>query len=245
MKETLRQLVELQNLENTLRGLTEMKEKQVRLDAENAETLQFFETMLSERETAINEVQAFCKAKAAEIEEAESNARRARSRLGQIKSQRELTALNKELESARRTNLAKSEELKKLNDQLEAATTDYEQKKNEHATLVEAMNDTKASLLAAIEQGEVDAHDHRARQAQIKESLDRPLLSRFERILRGRGGQAVVVMDSNTCTACRMTVSPQVYIRLQRMETVENCDSCKRLLVFRRVITGEAEDASA
>ena len=41
-----------------------------------------------------------------------------------------------------------------------------------------------------------------------------------------------------------MTVSPQVYIRLQRMETVENCDSCKRLLVFRRVITGEAEDAS-
>ena len=48
MKETLQQLVELQGLENSLRGLTEMKEKQVRLDAENAETLQFFDTMLSD-----------------------------------------------------------------------------------------------------------------------------------------------------------------------------------------------------
>ena len=244
MKDTLRQLVELQGLEDSLRGLTELKQKQVLLETENAETLEFFETMLTERETAINEVRAFCKEKTTEIEDAESNARRARARLGQIKSQRELTALNKELESARRTNLAKSEELKKLNDQLETATADYEQKKTEHAALVQAMDETKASLTESIEQGEVAAHDHRARQTQIKGTLDRGLLSRFERILKGRDGQAVVVMNDDTCTACRMTVSPQVYIRLQRMETLESCDSCKRLLVFHRVISSEADDAT-
>lgn len=245
MKETLRQLVELQSLEDTMRGLTEMKEKQVLLDAENAETLQFFETMLTEREAAISEVRTFCKEKTAEIEEAESNARRARSRLSQIKSQRELTALNKELESARRTNLARSEELQKLTAQLENATTDYEQKKTEHEALIQAMEETNRSLLEAIEQGEMAAHDNRARQTHIKAGIDRTILSRFERTLRGRGGQAVVVMSTDTCTACRMTVSPQVYIRLQRMETVEFCDSCKRLLVLDRALSDEDVDATA
>ena len=49
--------------------------------------------------------------KEAEIKESEDNARRARGRMSSIRSQRELNALNKELDSARRMNLQRSEEL--------------------------------------------------------------------------------------------------------------------------------------
>jgi len=236
VKETLQFLVELQELEDSLRSLTQMRKRRESLEIENAETLEFFETMLTEREAALSEVSTFCKEKNSEIEEAEGNARRARSRLSQIKSQRELTALNKELDTARRTNLARSEELAKLTEQLEASQTDYEKKKAEHAALVEAMADTQKALTESIDAAEVAANDQRTRQVEIKKQVDRTLVSRFERILRGRDGSAVVLMNNETCSACRMNVSPQVYIRLQRMETIENCDHCKRLLVFRAVL---------
>ena len=241
MKESLQLLVELQNLEDSLRTLNDMKKRHSQLEVENAETLEFFETMLAEREVALTEVKAFCKEKTSEIEDAENNTRRARARLSLIKSQRELTALNKELDTARRTNLSRSEELMKLTEQLDVATTDYEKKQAEHAALIEAMAETMRSLTEAIEAAEIAGHDQRSRQQEIKSQMDRLLISRFDRIIRGRDGLAVVLMADETCSACRMTVSPQVYIRLQRMETVEYCDSCKRLLVFDKVIQANAQ----
>ena len=102
MKETLRALVELQDLEDSLRDLRLLKEQLLKLTQENELTRQMFTQMLAEREGQLDEVRAFCKEKETGIKEAEDNARRARGRLNSIQSQRELTALNKELDTARR-----------------------------------------------------------------------------------------------------------------------------------------------
>ena len=232
MKETLQLLVELQELEDALRSLTNMKARLDSLRVENTESKSVFERMLTEREEQLKEVEAFCKEKSREIEEAEGNARRARTRLSGIQSQRELTALNKELDTARRMNQAKSEELKKLKAQLETSETDYNRKKEEFGTLIEVMETTETDMTATIDELESNATDQRARQAEIRGQLDRGTVAHFDRIMRGRDGHAVVGMTSQICTACRVSVSPQVYIRLQIGETLETCSSCQRILIW-------------
>ena len=139
MKETLRALVELQELEDSLRDLRTLTKQLVSLREDNEASRQMFTAMLAERSAQLDEIRTFCKEKEAEIKSAEDVARRARGRMSSIQSQRELTALNKELDTARRLNAQKSEELLKLMEQLEVATTDFEKKTNEFNELNEQM----------------------------------------------------------------------------------------------------------
>jgi hypothetical protein len=233
VKETLRALAELQNLEDNLRDLRVFRSELVALTGQNEETRHIFQGMLAEREAQLAEVAAFCDEKESGIKESEENARRARGRLNHIQSQRELTALNKELDTARRQNQQRSEELLKLMEQLEAATADYKKKKEEFAALDQQMNEAEEDLVRKVREGEADAGDQRERQAALREGVDKPTLARFDRILKGRDGYAVANVVDNICHGCRVSVSPQIFIRLMRMETLESCHNCRRLLVWK------------
>jgi predicted nucleic acid-binding Zn-ribbon protein len=235
VKETLRALYELQELENALRDLRVAKEKLVVLDKDNAETRVIFEEMLAGRESQLGEVRAFCREKETDIKDSESNARRARSRLTKISSQRELNALNKELDTARRVNQQRNEELQKLNVQLDEATQDFATKQKEYASLVEQMEQAEQQLKTEIAERDADSGDNQARQSDIRKDLDPALRSRFDRISRGRNGWVVaeVKAGNEQCVACRVSIPPMTFIRLQRCETIEMCQNCKRLLVYR------------
>ncbi|MEE2757016.1 MAG: hypothetical protein VYA30_10155 [Myxococcota bacterium] len=233
MKETLGALVELQDLEDSLRDLRTLNKQLVTLRNDNAASRQMFQMMLSERNAQLDEIRTFCKEKEAEIKGAEDVARRARGRLSSIQSQRELTALNKELDTARRMNAPKSEELLKLMEQLEAATADFEKKTNEFNTLDEQMTAAEQEIEAKIQDGEAAAGAQTERRDELRAMIDRPTLSRFDRVLAGRDGIAVANVIGDTCTACQIAVSPQVKIRLMRMATLEECNHCRRYIVWR------------
>ncbi len=233
MRETLKLLVELQDLEDALRDLRALQENLEKVSVENAESRVVFEEMLKARESDIRETEAFCKAKQAEISEAEENARRARTRMTSITSQRELTALNKELDIARRKNQSNSEELKKLSEQLGAAQADYEKKKSELAELSGQMTQIENDIRQDISEREADASLQRNRQLEIRKVIDKRALSTFSRISKGRNGIGVASVTNEICSACRMAVPPQVYIRVLQMESIEQCHNCLRIIVYR------------
>jgi len=233
VKEILCALVELQDLEDSRRDLRTLNKQLVTLKNDNEASRQMFQLMLAERNAQLDEIRTFCKEKEAEIKAAEDVARRARGRLSSIQSQRELTALNKELDTARRMNAQKSEELLKLMEQLEVATTDFEKKTNEFKTLDEQMAAAEQEIETKIKEGEADSGSQTERREELRALVDRPTLSRFDRVIAGRDGVAVANVVGNTCTACQIAVSPQVKIRLMRMATLEECNQCRRYIVWR------------
>jgi len=236
VRETLAMLVELQSLEDALRDLRVNKQRLASLQSENEETETVFLQMLAQQRMQIDETEAFCKEKEADIKGAEENARRARSRLTGVTSQRELTALNKELEIARRTNQQRTEEVVKLLDQLEGAKAAYAKKEEEWSALSTQMKSLETSLKGDIETRESQATDHQGRQSEIRGQLDKPTLSRFDRISRGRNGYALAFVVGEACMGCQVSVPPQQLVRLMRMETLESCQNCKRLIVHRESV---------
>lgn len=245
MKDTLKMLVELQSLEDALRDLRLDKESLTRLEKENVETREVFEVMLAEREAKIAETAKFSREKEHEIKEAQDNARRARTRMSHITSQRELTALNKELEIARRNNQSRSEELLKLMEQIEEANQGLDQRKAEYADLDAQMKKAEQEIRDRIVAREEAASSHRARMSEIHGALDRSLLSRFQRTIKARKGVAVApVNEEGACSGCRLTVMPQQFIRLRKLETLEYCQSCRRILVYLPALKGEDNPAA-
>ncbi|MEZ4465813.1 MAG: C4-type zinc ribbon domain-containing protein [bacterium] len=241
MKDTLALLVELQRLDDELRETREARSTLEKLRSENAESLAIFEGILKERALRIAETREFCEEKENELKAIEDDNRRGRARLGSISSQRELTALNKELETARRNNQKRSEELVKLLQELEEVQTDHRQKVAERDALKEQMAALEAELAARLATKEAAAVEHNKRRADVRARMDKALLGRYDRISRGRNGFAVAQVIVGNCGACNMSVPPQVFIRLQKGESLEACNNCQRLLVFVEGDGGEAQ----
>ena len=233
VKETLLLLLELQELENSLRGLREVTEKLETVKAENQSSVEVFERMLSENNAQLEEILTFCKTTQEGIDKANDDARRARQRMNSITSQRELNALNKEIETARRNNQNNTDELKKLQAQYEAAKADFDKRSSDVETLKNDMKAIEDNMVADIETRTAQSATQRARRDEIHGIIDKPALSRFNRVMKGRGGLAVVEVKNEICGGCRMKVPPQQYNRIMRMQTLESCQQCSRILIYR------------
>lgn len=233
MKETLLLLLELQELENSLRGLREITTKLETVKVENQTSLELFDRLLSENEAQLDEILTFCKTTQAEIDKSSDDARRARQRMNSITSQKELNALNKEIEIARRNNQTNTEELKKLQAQYDEAKTAYEKRHSDIEAMRTQMKSIEDGMIAEIEERTVQSSVQRARKEEIHAAVDRPTLSRFNRVMSNRAGIAMVEVMNEICGGCRMKVPAQQYNRVLRMDSLESCQQCSRMLVYR------------
>ena len=233
MREVLALLVELQEIDQSLRGLSVEKRKLGEVEKENAESLKVLDGFLEERLKRIADGREFLKERELDLKEAEAQIARSRARLSTITSQRELTALNKELEAARRATRQKSDELIKLLEELEGAEGDYAKKKQERVALIDEMGAVSKTIRKRISEQELELEELTKRRATVEKALPREYVSRYRRIYGARDGSAVVdVLEDGECSACHMRVPPQMYIRLQRMDAVECCVNCNRIVVF-------------
>ena len=233
MKETLLLLLELQELENSLRGLREITASLDTVRTENQESLELFDRLLGENATQLEETLSFCKTTQGEIDKASDDARRARQRMNSITSQKELNALNKEIETARRNNQNNTEELKKLQGQYDEAKAAFDKRLADIEAMKADMQSIENGMVNEIEERTVQSSTQRARREEIHGVIERPTLSRFNRVMSNRAGVAMVEVMNEICGGCRMKVPPQQYNRVLRMNTLESCQQCSRMLVYR------------
>jgi predicted nucleic acid-binding Zn-ribbon protein len=225
-------LVALQRIDDSLRELREMKAELEKLRADNVQSLEVFDEMLSAQEERLGEARGFISEKQEEIREAEQNIARSRQRLSSITSQRELTALNKELEQARRKVQSRNEELQKLQAELDGAVADYEEKKSGRASLGDEMKALEVDLESRIQEREASLSKLNDSRDETRKAMPRDVYGKYSRIAKGREGVAVIVIREPSCHGCNMAVPPQQFIRLQRFETLEQCSNCSRFLVL-------------
>jgi predicted nucleic acid-binding Zn-ribbon protein len=226
-------LLELQQIDDALRDLSVLRTQLEEMRKENTQALAALDEILSVRGAKLAEVRGLCEAKEADIKESEANIARSRQRLNTLTHQREQQAATRELETAKRTTQQRNEDLVKLLEQLEASESEHRRRQKDRESLLAEMQATESDLVQRIAEREAGVTELTGRRAALIGQLPRDLTSKYERIIKARQGVAVVPIAAPTCTACRMSVAPQTFIRLQRMETLETCTYCNRFLIYR------------
>lgn len=88
------------------------------------------------------------------------------------------------------------------------------------------------SVFMAEHENQVHAREQAlARKLELEAKLDPIELNRFNRLIVGRHGQAVVAVENGTCTGCRTRLRAPLLAQL-REKQVLNCESCQRILYF-------------
>jgi len=166
------------------------------------------------------------------LEEEVDKVKKAEGRVLEIKTNKEYQAVLKEIAGAKKLNRQREEEILEALEKCEEAQRrvtegekELEGKRKETLRLVTELRKKEASFEQEMA-GEV-----RQREAQEKE-ISRELLSRYRMVAEKRQGIAVARVAQGACQACHMNLRPQLYIELQRQESMIVCPNCSRILFW-------------
>jgi len=79
----------------------------------------------------------------------------------------------------------------------------------------------------------------RKERAGMVGSIAPAVCQRYERIRKGRRGRAVAEALEGRCSACNLTLRPQLYQDLKKGDQILSCESCQRILYYNPPVSVE------
>lgn len=233
MKAELQQLIALQNLDTTIRKLEKDQEAipERRAEIEREFDQRAFEIRgLESRRDEAKHTRARLEN---DVVEQRGRAERAERNLMSSKRQDEYTAAIREADAARKQISALEtqilEQMESL-DQAEASLT-------ERAEEIASLNSDRETRLKSFddETGKIGERLTTAlkEREEVFANLPKAMSGLYSRIrARIRDGVAVAEARNRSCSACFMSLRPQVMAEIRRGEEILTCDNCGRILFY-------------
>jgi predicted nucleic acid-binding Zn-ribbon protein len=162
------------------------------------------------------------------------------------KKQDEYTAAIREADAARKQISTLETQILELMEKLETAEAALKERADEIASL---NSDREARLKSFDEQTRTQTEQltgARSEREQVFNALPKAMSSQYSRIsARIRDGVAVAEARNRSCTACFMSLRPQVMSEIRRGEDIITCDNCGRILYWVPTESLQADSAVA
>lgn len=154
-----------------------------------------------------------------------------REKLGRSRTERESNAAQRELEELRKLVRDREEEIGKLTADADASRQQNEATLTEHKRLADDLAAREGDISSKLgDVGRAVQVKQAERDAAVK-PLPPQLYRRYE-MIRSKRGTAIAQTSDGTCKACHMSLPPQLFHRLRREPTLEQCPSCNRIIYF-------------
>ena len=233
MKAELQQLVALQHLDTTIRRLKKdleaIPERRAEIEKEFDQRAFEIRALESRRDEA-KHTRARLEN---EVVEQRGRAERAERNLMSSKKQEEYTAAIREADSARKQISTLETQILEQLEQLEQAEAALKERADEIASL----NSDREARLKAFDDETGTIGDRlaaaRKERDEVFANLPKQMSGLYTRIkTRIRDGVAVAEARNRSCSACFMSLRPQVMAEIRRGVEVLTCDNCGRILFY-------------
>jgi uncharacterized protein len=230
LNELLSQLVELQATDMEIDRIDQaIKAEQNGLD-ERITTLAKREVLINELQEKITSQQKETRSLEGEMADKMDYVRDRQSKMMQVQTGREQTALLKEIEDAKKSAKENEEKIVAIMLSMEQLTATMSQEKNllkgEKELVAEETEKVRVSI-EAINKGKREKDQRRGEQAaRIKGSV----LRKYDTLRLRRNGLAVVNVVDGVCQGCYMAIPPQLFNRLLRGDELFECPTCQRMI---------------
>ncbi len=199
---------------------------------------------LQAADTELSKANAAVDAKKKLIEEAEKALRQSRaamdlnrdregrsaSRLEAVRNSQEFQAVNKEVDQLKKLNTTLGEQIKKSEQEIEAATTQLKALEGK-VTESQTARESQATQLSGESQSlDAQINELVAQRKQFTPNVDPRVLAQYDRVRVARNGLGISPAAGGRCKACNMMVPPQMFNEILQNKGMHQCPSCYRLL---------------
>lgn len=232
MKEQLALLRELQNIDLEFDEITSQKEEIVDRLKENTGFLEKLVEDLNTQKEELEEIRALHRRKKADMDDSKEQLTERQKRLRDVTSAKEYGAVEREIESFKKSAEQLEEELLHLMEVIESTESAISEKEDKIVQLREGIAADEADAEKRLSTLDKQIATLTKRQEQARSQVSKRVIHKYDFIRSRRPGLAVVAAQNGHCEGCFMALPPQQYIEIQRGETLESCPSCNRILYF-------------
>lgn len=155
------------------------------------------------------------------------------SRLYEVKTNKEYSAVLLEIEEIKQEKAQIEEQILALMELQEGIAVDIRGAEQLHAQREEQATHDIVEVRKRLAAVEADLAAARVARAARAGELPAVLLTDYDRIRRARGGVAVATVGATAiCSACRVTIRPQAIQELRAATSLMLCENCGRFLFW-------------
>ncbi|MBX3243622.1 MAG: hypothetical protein KF685_04030 [Acidobacteria bacterium] len=246
MRAELEKLIELQRTDTNLRRLKNIIEK---ADEKRAEIEQEFD----QHAFSIREIQNRRDVNIAERGELDKKIAENKTYLERADRNLKHAQNQKEYETAMRETDALQKQIAAFEGEIVEKLTTFEEIEGElssRAEEISTMDSKRAEGIAAfdaeLEAARAEYESDGKKRAEVFTTLPANLASVYNRLVqRSRDGVAVAEVVNGSCSACFMSLRPQMQLEVKRMDSVVTCENCSRILFIASAPASTEAEAAA
>lgn len=170
------------------------------------------------------------KEKELELSTKEGHAKKLQLQIFQVKTNKEYTALQHEIEQAKTDASLLEEDILKIFDSIERAMREHHEQQALVAKAQASLREEEARITQEITAIEGDIAALQAQRRLLAPEVPAAALLVYERVLVSREGLAMVPLLGASCGGCNMVQPPQVINEVMLKAKLVACDSCNRIL---------------
>lgn len=227
-----------------LQALIRLQEHDTRLGRLEAEAsrlpkrIEAIQTSVAEARTAVDAIKTKVdaarknlRAKEKDLEVVAAKRGKADAHLWEVKTNKEYSAVLVEIEDIKQEKSRTEEEILALMEMQERLAAEIREAEARLSTREEQGHQDEASVRQQLTAVEAELTVVRGERMTLASEVPPGILADYERILKARGGLAIVPATMGVCGGCRVSIRPQAIQEL-RSATLMRCESCGRYLYW-------------
>lgn len=158
------------------------------------------------------------------------------SKMMQVQTGREQTALLKEIEDAKKSAKESEERIVEIMEKVETLTTESDEEKNLMKAEKELVADETEKVRKAIEKINKGKKEKAVLRDKEAAGVNPRILKKYSTLRARRKGLAVVSANKGVCQGCFMSLPPQQFNLLLKGDQMLDCPTCQRILYYKEEV---------
>lgn len=231
----LDKLIDLQKTDTNLRRLKRLLET---AETRRAEIEQQFEQHASSIREIQNKRDSLNASRAdleRQIAESKTYLERADRNLKHAQNQKEYETAMRDIDTGQKQIAAFETQIVEIMDELEGVQMELEDRAEEINTLDAKRDAALADFDTALATDKAEFEKDTAKRAEAFATLPARLASVYDRLAqRSRDGIAVAEVINGSCSACFISLRPQVQLNVKKGDEIITCENCTRIMYISR-----------
>ncbi|TMQ02554.1 MAG: hypothetical protein E6J91_51340 [Deltaproteobacteria bacterium] len=169
--------------------------------------------------------------------------RHAQNKFQASKNTKEFTASSREVENKRKAISDRESELKKVNEAAAQSTAQLEARDRDVEALRSELTGSEAAMSGQLDALKAELAEATAGRDAARAQVDPQWIKIYDAVAAKRG-YAVAPVVKGVCQGCHMALPPQLSNVLARMESIQTCPRCSRMIYRKELLEAAPEAAS-
>ncbi len=141
-----------------------------------------------------------------------------------------------EIEKAKADKSVVEDEILQLMEDIDKEMVNLKKYEEETKAKEAEINREISEAKLTVEKAKENIETIQKERDEFAKTIDKNILSQYERIRESRNGQGIATVDGESCSGCNMVLRPQLIVQATKCKELVYCDNCSRILFNKKGI---------